>query len=30
MKFMVTKGEVLDGLGVWDWCVHTTIYKINW
>ena len=29
MKFMVTKGEMLE-LGVWDWCVHTTIYKINW
>ena len=31
-KFMVTKGEGVwgkDKLGVWDWQIQTTIYKID-
>ena len=28
-KLMATKGEGVDRLGVWDWHIHTTVYKIN-
>ena len=28
-KLMATKGEGVDRLGVWDWHIHTTVYKID-